>query len=116
MRPTWIIVIALVLIIVVARRFIIPSLRAAKSTASPKRRLIKNRSYVALRGLTIASLKMYLQPHGAFLLAVLPDSVYRCLWIHLQRFKNYFQARSDQFGSNAAFKQICVHAYKRAGI
>jgi len=62
---TLILFVSAAIIWIVIRKLVLPGLRSksASSTASasskPRRRIIKNRGWVALRGLTIASLKMY---------------------------------------------------------
>jgi ABC-2 type transport system permease protein len=63
MSTTTIIVIAVIIAFAVGRR-VVPSLLAGRAP-KPPRRFIKNRQYVALRGLTIASLKMYFRNRTA---------------------------------------------------
>ena len=67
------IILGIVAVIFVVRRFVLPRLAArnkpegpkAATTSKPRRRVIKNRSYVAFKGLTIASLKMYFRNRTA---------------------------------------------------
>jgi ABC-2 type transport system permease protein len=66
MNMLWIVALAIIVVLAITRRLVMPHLNnTAQSNPRRRRPFIKNRSYVALRGLTIASLKMYFRNRTA---------------------------------------------------
>src|SRR5476649_1933096 len=65
MHSIYYILLGVVIVIAVGRRVILPKLRSKTPSTSSRRPLIKNHSFIALRGLTIASLKMYFRNRTA---------------------------------------------------
>jgi ABC-2 type transport system permease protein len=56
------VLLGVVVVLIILRRFVLPML---SKRGGSSRRLIKNRSYIALKGLTIASMKMYFRNRTA---------------------------------------------------
>src|SRR5216683_207268 len=65
MNPTFWIVVALAIAFIIFRRVVLPMMSRRAEQKGPRRRVIKNRRYVAFKGLTVASLKMYFRNRTA---------------------------------------------------
>ncbi|HEX3081756.1 MAG TPA: ABC transporter permease, partial [Candidatus Saccharimonadia bacterium] len=103
----WVIFFAAVVIWIIVRRLVLPGLRSKQAAAAPahrpKRRIIKNRSWAALRGLTVASTKMYFRNRTALFFSLFFPIVFIVVFGYI--FKNtspsfkidvVYQARTAQ--------------------